>query len=89
MFFKKYHMLNAVKSGKKDKVLNAIHYSIDVNERGKHGGTGLIVASDRGYDEIVRLLLENGAEVNTADASGYTALMMAANGKHGTATAGR
>ena len=34
-------------------------------------------AASRGYEKIVKLLLDKGASVNTKTMSGYTALMLA------------
>ncbi|HUU92443.1 MAG TPA: ankyrin repeat domain-containing protein [Phycisphaerae bacterium] len=42
--------------------------------RGSGGGTGLMGAAGLGYEEMVRVLLARGAEVNAVDAQGRTAL---------------
>lgn len=39
--------------------------------------TALHYAADRGYNEIIEYLLQNGASVNAVDSSGQTALMYA------------
>lgn len=44
--------------------------------------TPLLLAASGGHNEIVRLLLEHGAEVNHMDIMGNTALMYAAAGNH-------
>ena len=41
--------------------------------------TPLMIAANRGNDDIVELLIKKGAEVNAKDDSGYTALMIAAH----------
>lgn len=41
--------------------------------------TALHFAADRGYNEIVEFLVQNGASINTIDSSGQTALMYAAS----------
>jgi ankyrin repeat protein len=54
-----------------------------VNETRKDGWTALMIASTKGEEELVRVLVENGAEVNkrkTGD--GCTALMFAAAKGH-------
>ncbi len=50
------------------------------NCRNEAGVTGLMIAADRGYDEIIKKLLEAGAEINAQDYGGMTALMTAACG---------
>lgn len=47
---------------------------------GKQNSTPLIIASRRGYYEIVKLLLDNGANINLKNDLGVTALMSAARG---------
>ena len=48
-----------------------------VNARTVGGATALHIASERGYEAIVRELLAHGAEVNIKDIDGMTPLMMA------------
>ncbi|MGI8787885.1 MAG: ankyrin repeat domain-containing protein [Pyrinomonadaceae bacterium] len=48
------------------------------NCRNEAGVTGLMIAADRGYDEIIKNLLEAGAEIDAKDYGGMTALMTAA-----------
>ena len=45
-----------------------------MNKVNKHRETLLHVASWRGYESIVRLLLENGADMNRVDDCGWTPL---------------
>jgi ankyrin repeat protein len=42
--------------------------------------TGLQIASHKGYEKIVKLLLERGADINKADADGNTPLHFAVHG---------
>ena len=47
-----------------------------------HGATALILAAQSGHVEVVRLLLEAGADKDVADDDGATALMEAAYRGH-------
>lgn len=52
----------------------------DLEARDPHGRTLLMNASNRGFAELVRLLLEAGADLNTQDPAGWTALHFAPQG---------
>jgi len=43
----------------------------------EYGKTALMFAAERGYTDIIQVLLANGADVNAKDGSGWTALMRA------------
>jgi len=45
----------------------------------KRGWTSLIIASKKGYSEVVELLLEKGVKLDMQTYDGWTALMLAAN----------
>jgi ankyrin repeat protein len=47
-----------------------------------NGWTALMYASQKGYAEIVKLLIEKGANVNAKDDRGFTALMLASQNGH-------
>src|SRR5271157_1353911 len=69
----------AAKSGNLSKVKELLSQGADVNFRNNYGATPLIEASLRGYEAMVRTLLEHGADVGTADTVfGATALNFAA-----------
>lgn len=53
-----------------------------INNRDTHGKTALILASTKGYLEIVKLLISNKADVNDKDNLKETALMFAAENSH-------
>ena len=56
---------------------------IDVNSRmDKSGWTALILASTEGHCDVVKALLENGADVNAKDVVNNTALMCASMNGH-------
>lgn len=46
----------------------------DVNEPGAQSRTALHRAVGKGFDNVVKFLLENGADVNCRDANGLTPL---------------
>jgi ankyrin repeat protein len=48
------------------------------NEADELGWTALMIASGKGYNEIIQLLLDKGAIVNYTTINGWTALMRAA-----------
>ena len=49
-----------------------------MNMASKIGQSGVTVAAGKGFQRLVKYLLEKGANVNQQDESGYTALMDAA-----------
>lgn len=55
---------------------------VNVNAKDKDGTDALMSASVRGHKEVVELLLKHGAQVNTQNTDGHTALMFAYNGKN-------
>lgn len=60
-----------------------LEHKAHLNIIGEEDGlTPLIIASGRGYTEVVRKLLAAGAQVNTSDKFGSTALIWAARKGH-------
>ncbi|HEX9760646.1 MAG TPA: ankyrin repeat domain-containing protein [Candidatus Acidoferrales bacterium] len=57
----------AVRRGDLSAVRAALDAGMDVNAKYRYGATALFPACDRGHVEIVKLLLERGAEVNVQD----------------------
>lgn len=53
-------------------------YTDQINSVNKWGNTPLHRAVEFGYEDVARLLIENGAEVSTASNDGWTALHYAA-----------
>ena len=69
----------AAKNGHLFKVKELLAMGANVNFRNDYGATPLIEASLRGYESMVRTLLDHGADVGTADTVfGATALNFAA-----------
>lgn len=71
-------LLKAIANEDKASVIASLQDKRSSNCRNEAGVTGLMIAADRGYDEIIKILLESGADVNAKDHSGITALMTAA-----------
>jgi serine/threonine-protein phosphatase 6 regulatory ankyrin repeat subunit B len=53
-----------------------------VNAKRNDGRTALMIASERGHKEVVKLLLEKGADVNAKNKEGMTALKYASENGH-------
>ena len=54
----------------------------DINAKDEAGSTALMVASEYGRTEIVKLLIAAGADVNAKNELGWTALMWASRHGH-------
>jgi ankyrin repeat protein len=73
--------------GRVDNVKTLVKMTAKVNARHPNGGTALIGAESCGQKEesateIVRILIDNGADVNLQDRRGATVLMYAASNGH-------
>ena len=65
----------AITYDNKEMVLYLIEQAQDVNKTTRKSGfTALMAAACYGRVEIVKILLENGADINTKDAKGFTAV---------------
>ena len=72
----KNSFFQAARQGDRDKVRELLEM-IDVDSTNYTGWTALMMASVFSNTEVVRLLLANGAEVDSKDEDGRTALMYA------------
>lgn len=80
-------LMVAVRAGRKEIVLWLIQQGAKVNAVTKReNGTALLGACDRGHVDVIRVLVEHGANVNHADSQGWTPLL-AALSQNQTATA--
>jgi ankyrin repeat protein len=73
-------VLQAVQTGERPAVQRVIRSGADVNAANRYGVTPLLLAAQRGYDDLLDLLLKSGASVKLADAKlpeGQTLLMHA------------
>ncbi len=58
------------------------HEKIKVNTKNSEGSTALMIASQNGHADIIRLLLKKDADVNMQDNDGFTALIYAVQNRH-------
>ena len=72
----------AAASGDFAKVCSAIAKGADVNVTNGDGRTALMRSAKRGYEDIVRFLLDHGAKVDMRDKNNKTAIMGAAKKGH-------
>jgi hypothetical protein len=70
-------LFQAVKSGKLDEVKAALAGGANVNDKDDDGETALNRAADEGHFEIVKFLVENGADLNNKGTNDKTPLMYA------------
>jgi ankyrin repeat protein len=56
---------------------------VDVNTKDEDGSTPLSWAAGQGHEAVVRLLLDNDADISIENRSGWTALQLAALKSHG------
>ena len=59
-----------------ERVERLLHYGADINIRAIHGFTALHVATRAGFNKVIRVLLENGADISAVSDTGKTALDM-------------
>lgn len=76
-------LMNAINKNDSARVQELIQQGTDVNQLEANGDAPLVMAAYKGYHEIVRLLLEAGADVGAVDPS------MKATALHAAAYAGR
>ncbi|WP_224240345.1 ankyrin repeat domain-containing protein [Hyalangium gracile] len=75
-------LFDAVMAGDVARVEELLAAGEDPNPLGERGRTPLMVAAERGHEEVVRVLLDGGAEPMLTDDAGETALLMAAAHGH-------
>ncbi|KAF5016316.1 hypothetical protein F66182_12037 [Fusarium sp. NRRL 66182] len=63
-------------------VINVLLEFVDVHQQGKDGVTALHCAAGQGRRDVVKMMKERGADVNTKDAYGWTALHWASKKRH-------
>lgn len=77
-------LLNASKSGDVEAVRLLVKKGVDVNSTNEYGLTPLYYAADRGWQDVVDLLIESGAKVEIPDEPFYrlNPMIMAARKNH-------
>jgi len=77
---KEMPLISASKKGDASGVRQSLKEAVDINAKGTAsdwGKTALIEAAHRGYSDIVKILIDAGADINATDFYGDTALMLA------------
>jgi len=81
-----FRLIKAVKQGDASAVTKALNDGADPNVQNKVDENNewplLLLASDKGQTDIVRALLDKGADINAKGPKGWTALMQAAGSGH-------
>jgi uncharacterized protein len=72
-------LTKAAYKGNADEVEQLLKNGVNPNQR-QMGITALMTACNRGHVDVVRILLDKGADVNAKDWEGWTALMAASAG---------
>ena len=75
-------LMKACKSGDTQRVKLLLKDKVDPNATNEEGKTALMLAGERGHEDIVHSLLSAGANVNLQDNNGWTALMRAIRHDH-------
>ena len=70
-------LVKTVNQGKTAEVQNLLEQGVNPNIRVAHGQTLLMIAVQKGYLSIAKLLLENGANIAAVDHNGKTAILLA------------
>jgi ankyrin repeat protein len=66
----------AIRAGNTTEAINLINEGDDIHVVNKYGGTPLYCAAYYGYFDLVKLLVERGADIEAGDHMGYTPLHM-------------
>lgn len=72
-----HQLREAALSGDLGKLAHLVRGGVSANERDAFNNTALLHAARRGKLDCVRFLIDNGADVNIANDSGYTPLICA------------
>uniref|UniRef100_A0A1X7SHJ1 Uncharacterized protein n=1 Tax=Amphimedon queenslandica TaxID=400682 RepID=A0A1X7SHJ1_AMPQE len=76
-------LLEAVTTGNNEAVESLLQLeTVNIDHTNEEGKTALMLACERGHEDIVHSLLSAGANVNIQDNKGWTALMIASKHNH-------
>ncbi len=68
----------AAASGNFNSLIIQLEQDVDLEQKDEHGRTALLIATHFSHDQIVRVLLENGADSNAMDHQDYDMITIAA-----------
>ena len=81
-------MWNAARAGDVARVTKALDSGAEINSGNRYKATALFFAADKGHVEVIKLLIDRGAEVNALDSFyKFRPLMMALMNNHTPAAA--
>lgn len=86
LWFSNAHSLNAFFKASERGDVQAIIIdpgTIESKNKARFGRTALLMAADKGHLQVVKLLLDNNADIEAVDNSGWNALHLAAFAGHG------
>jgi len=71
-----YHALHSAVAGNQIQAVLVMidHFKIDVNLRSKSNQTPLMIAANYGYNELIKILCDRGADVNAQENTKFSAL---------------
>ncbi len=73
-------LLETIEKGFTEKAATLIQGNANiVQKKNNQGCTALHIAAKKGYVDLVKLILSNGANINAKDSEGYTPLLLAEN----------
>ena len=76
-------VVNAARAGDVARVTKALDSGAEVNSGNRYKATALFFAADKGHVEVIKLLIDRGAEVNALDSFyKFRPLMMALMNNH-------
>jgi ankyrin repeat protein len=76
----KVGLIEAMQMGDRELAKRLLAQAANLKQRGPHNDTALMIAVEKGYTDIVAMLLARGVDVNAQDDDGYTALRIAIAG---------
>lgn len=81
--FTTQQLFDASLEGKVNLIEEAVNQNVDLNQAvDQSGRTPLMLASFNGHSDVVKILLEHGADPKKTDSQGQTALSFAASGPY-------